>query len=42
MYDESKMNDHMLFMKELRQRTLMNELVELFFMKDYKMNERFL
>ena len=33
------MNEHVLFMKELRQRTLMNELVELFFMKDYKMNE---
>ena len=33
------MNEHVLFMKELRQRTLMNKLVELFFMKDYKMNE---
>ena len=33
------MHEHVLFMKELRQRTLMNELVELFFMKDYKMNE---
>ena len=39
MQDESKMHEHVLFMKELRQRTLMNELVELFFMKDYKMNE---